>query len=98
VQISHSHDLILQQLQSGSVDALLVTFHDLARLSTEELTAIDCLVQLNTDIPIIVVDGRENPPKKDKAIPLMKIATAVLRQPDAIAQLLPTLRQCLSLG
>jgi signal transduction histidine kinase/CheY-like chemotaxis protein len=97
VQISHSHDLILQQLQSGSVDALLVTLHDRARLSAEELTAIDYLVKLNTDIPIIVVDGRENPPKKDEAKPLMKIATVVLRQPDAIAQLLPTLRQCLSL-
>lgn len=98
VQISHSHDLILQQLQSGSVDALLVTLHDQAHLSAEELTAIDYLVQIDTDIPIVVVDGREKPPKADEAQPLMEIATVVLRQPDAIAQLLPTLRQCLSLG
>ncbi|WP_019502460.1 ATP-binding protein [Pseudanabaena sp. PCC 6802] len=98
VQISHSHELILQQLQSGSVDALLVTLHNQSCLSPKELAAIDFLVQIDTDIPIIVVDGRENPPATDEARSLIKIATAVLQQPDAIAQLLPTLRRCLSLG
>ena len=98
VQISHSLDLILQQLQSSSVDALLVTFHNQEKLSTQELTAIECLTHTTTDIPIVVVDGRTDVGAKDEAAPLMQIAAAVLRQPDAIAQLLPTLRQCLLLG
>jgi signal transduction histidine kinase/CheY-like chemotaxis protein len=98
VQISHSPESILPQLQSGSVDALLVTLHNQERLSPQELTAINCLVQSGTDIPIVVVDGRDGASADNEAEPLIQIATAVLRQPDAIAQLLPTLRQCLSLG
>jgi signal transduction histidine kinase/DNA-binding response OmpR family regulator len=98
VQVSHSLDFILQQLQAGSVDALLVTFHNQAKLSIQELSAIECLTRTTTDIPIVVVDGRTEVEANDQAAPLMQIAAAVLRQPDAIAQLLPTLRQCLLLG
>jgi signal transduction histidine kinase/FixJ family two-component response regulator len=98
VQVSHSLELILRQLQSSSVDALLVTFHNQEQLSNQELKAIESLTSITTDIPIVVVDGRADIGKDDRAAPLMQIATAVLRQPDAIAQLLPTLRQCLLLG
>jgi signal transduction histidine kinase/DNA-binding response OmpR family regulator len=98
VQVSHSLDLILQQLQSGSVDALLVTFHNQEKFSTQELSAIESLTHTTTDIPIVVIDGRVEIGEDDRAAPLMQMAVAVLRQPDAIAQLLPTLRQCLLSG
>ncbi len=98
VQVSHSLDLILQQLQSSSVDALLITFHNQEKLSTQELSAIESLTHTTIDIPIVVVDGRAEVGVDDLAAPLMQIAAAVLRQPDAIAHLLPTLRRCLLLG
>jgi signal transduction histidine kinase/CheY-like chemotaxis protein len=98
VQVSHSLDLILQQLQSSSVDALLVTFHNQEEFSAQELSAIESLTHTTTDIPIVVVDGRLEVGEDDRAAPLMQIAAAILRQPDAITQLLPTLRQCLLLG
>jgi len=101
VQLCLNHQELPQHLSSGTIDAVLVMLHNQSYLSTAEQQGIKILSELAHKTPIIVVDGRndhewfEESEEADGINQLLYMAVAVLEQPDAIANLVPTLNQCL---
>ncbi|MFN5854362.1 MAG: ATP-binding protein [Pseudanabaenaceae cyanobacterium] len=101
VQLCLNHQELPQHLSSGTIDAVLVMLHNQSYLSTAEQQGIKILSEVAHKTPIIVVDGRndhewfEESEEADGINQLLYMAVAVLEQPDAIANLVPTLNQCL---
>ncbi|MDX1978198.1 MAG: ATP-binding protein [Pseudanabaenaceae cyanobacterium bins.68] len=89
--------LLQQQLASYSADALLVSLHDRQALSAIEQEAIRILMQIPDLPPLIILDGRTSPQSSSLIDQLFQLSTSVLQQPHAIAELISTLQQSISL-
>lgn len=89
--------LLQQQLASHSADALLVSLHDHQALSDLQQEAIRILMQIPNLPPLIILDGRTSTQSSSLIDQLFQLSTSVLHQPHAIAQLISTLEQFISL-
>jgi signal transduction histidine kinase/FixJ family two-component response regulator len=89
--------LLSQQLLTYGADALLVALHDRQELSETEQEAIRILIQVQDLPPLIILDGRSAPQPSELIAQLLQMSTTVLDQPNAIADLITTLRQSIPL-
>jgi signal transduction histidine kinase/CheY-like chemotaxis protein len=102
VQFLNNSELLQQSLEAQVADALIIMVNDRLRLTTQERQDIAVLSAMNVCIPIIAIDGRmdspqsESPEISDGIAKLLEMADVVLKQPDAIANLLPTLNNYLN--
>jgi signal transduction histidine kinase/ActR/RegA family two-component response regulator len=98
VHLLGDHPNLAQQLQTDGIDALVICIQDLETLSAQHRQTIASIAQAGAHPPIIVIDGRTDGLAKsaDNGLEeLIDMATAVIRQNEAIAQIVPTLQQCL---
>ncbi|CAN1208718.1 histidine kinase [Tumidithrix helvetica PCC 7403] len=104
VQFLNDSELLQQSLESQVADALIVMVNDRLHLTFQEQKDMTQLAKMNVGIPIIVIDGRidaqqsQSPTPPDGITQLVQIADVVLKQPDAIVNLLPTLNKYLNHG
>jgi signal transduction histidine kinase/FixJ family two-component response regulator len=98
VHLLGDHHNLAQQLQTKGIDALLICIHDLETLSEQQQQTIESIAQAKPHPPIIVIDGRSDvlvSPHQQSLEKLIRIATTVIKQNEAIAKIVPTLQQCL---
>ncbi|MEE3716698.1 ATP-binding protein [Tumidithrix elongata RA019] len=104
VQFLNDSELLQQSLESQVADVLIVTINNRLRLTDQERKDIAQFVKTSAGLPIIVIDGRgdtsqpEVSPPPDEIMQLLEVADVVLKQPDALSNLLPTLNRYLNHG
>jgi len=102
VQLADDPEKVAQQLETRNINALLITLHERSHSESANHSWVKLLtktlVGLNSaHFPIIIIDGRVEDNSEPEALKhLRQMATVVLAQDRAIADLLPTLKQLIN--
>lgn len=104
VKLLNDPEQVSRQLETENIDALLITLPQRSPLDqTSEPTNNKWIKAITSEIshlkvphlPVILIDGNSDTELAELA-QLRQIATAVLKQEHAIADLLPTLKRCIA--